>query len=79
MHGLHAPDGWSVCGCPLQLRKAQGPGAGGQQSEADTEVSVVVRAVCATKMPTLTFQDVARFRGLIADIFQGTDGMVQGQ
>jgi dynein heavy chain 2 len=63
--------GWSVCGCLLQVRKAQGPEAGGQQSKADTEVSVVVRAVCATKLPTLTFQDVARFRGLIADIFQG--------
>lgn len=32
---------------------------------------MVVKAVCATKLPTLTFQDVARFRGLIADIFPG--------
>jgi len=37
----------------------------------DSETAVVVQAVCATKLPTLTFQDVARFRGLIADIFPG--------
>lgn len=31
-----------------------------------------MRAVCATKLPTLTFQDVGRFRGLLGDIFPGT-------
>jgi hypothetical protein len=28
--------------------------------------------VCATKLPTLTLEDVGRFRGLLRDIFPGT-------
>lgn len=54
-------------GC-LQQRKTQIA----QQPDLTTETALVVRAVCATKLPTLTFQDVARFRGLIADTFPGT-------
>jgi dynein heavy chain 2 len=53
----------------VQHRKAQqGPAA--QDSAAETEL--VLRAVCATKLPTLTFEDVGRFRGLLGDIFPGT-------
>jgi hypothetical protein len=53
----------------LQLRKSHGQAP--QQAEHETEMAVVVQAVCATKLPTLTFRDVARLRGLIADIFPG--------
>jgi dynein heavy chain 2 len=53
----------------LQRRKAQqGPAAA--DSAAETEL--VLSAVCATKLPTLTFEDVGRFRGLLGDIFPGT-------
>lgn len=30
-----------------------------------------MRAVCATKLPTLTFGDNTRFRALLADLFPG--------
>eukprot|EP00878_Enallax_costatus_P040938 GHUV01047355.1.p1 GENE.GHUV01047355.1~~GHUV01047355.1.p1 ORF type:complete len:184 (+),score=38.76 GHUV01047355.1:728-1279(+) len=40
--------------------------------DPDTETSIVVRAVCATKLPTLTFEDVGRFKGLLGDVFPGT-------
>ena len=34
-------------------------------------MSLVVRSVCATKLPTLTFDDNRRFRDLLADLFPG--------
>ena len=34
-------------------------------------MSLIVRAVCATKLPTLTFDDNRRFRDLLADLFPG--------
>lgn len=42
-----------------------------QRAEEDSEAAVIVRAVCATKLPMLTFEDVRRFKALIADVFQG--------
>lgn len=56
----------------MQLRKSHGQVP--QQAELETETAVVVQAVCATKLPTLTFRDVARLSGLIADIFPGGHG-----
>lgn len=53
----------------MQHRKAQPQPAA---LDASAETAVVVRAVCATKLPTLTFEDVGRFRGLLGDIFPGT-------
>lgn len=53
----------------LQHRKEQ---QGSGTIDPDTETSIVVRAVGATKLPTLTFEDVGRFRGLLGDIFPGT-------
>jgi hypothetical protein len=43
----------------------------GQSLDAETETSLIVRAVCATKLPTLTFTDNKRFRELLADLFPG--------
>ena len=34
-------------------------------------MSLIVRSVCATKLPTLTFDDTRRFRDLLADLFPG--------
>jgi hypothetical protein len=31
----------------------------------EVEAETIVRGVCATKLPTLTFEDNSRFRGLI--------------
>lgn len=35
------------------------------------ESEIIVRAVCATKLPTLTFEDNRRFRALLGDLFPG--------
>jgi dynein heavy chain 2 len=40
--------------------------------DAAAESTIIVRAVCATKLPTLTFADNSRFRGLLDDLFPGT-------
>lgn len=32
---------------------------------------MVLRAVCVTKFPTLTFADNSRFRGMLGDLFPG--------
>jgi dynein heavy chain 2 len=53
----------------VQHRKSQ-PGSAAPDAAAET--ALVLRAVCATKLPTLTFEDVGRFRGLLGDIFPGT-------
>jgi hypothetical protein len=41
------------------------------QPDAIKEAEVVLRAVCMTKLPTLTFEDVDRFRALISDVLPG--------
>ena len=48
-----------------QARKAS------SELDASSEMSLIVRAVCATKLPTLTFDDNRRFRDLLADLFPG--------
>jgi dynein heavy chain 2, cytosolic len=53
-----------------QARKG-GAQAAQQQLDMADEATIVVRAACATKLPTLTFADNGRFRGLLADLFPG--------
>ena len=48
-----------------QARKAS------SELDASYEKSLIVRAMCATKLPTLTFDDNRRFRDLLADLFPG--------
>lgn len=52
-----------------QVRKAQGGAAEALGPQAEMEI--IVRAVCATKLPTLTFDDNNRFRALLGDLFPG--------
>lgn len=56
-----------------EARRATQQAEGGQNAAlaAAQEAEVVVRGVCATKLPTLTIEDNARFRGLLADLFPG--------
>nr|BCL66104.1 cytoplasmic dynein 1b heavy chain [Volvox africanus] len=44
----------------------------GQSVDADVEAEIIIRAVAATKLPTLTFDDNSRFKALIADLFPGS-------
>ena len=39
--------------------------------DASSEMSLVVRVVCTTKLPTLTFDDNRRLRDLLANLFPG--------
>lgn len=55
----------------LCLQHRKGSSSAGA-SDLSSETCIVVQAVCATKLPTLTFEDVERFRGLLRDIFPGT-------
>lgn len=57
------------------MRKSS-PAPASSANDLESEVAVVVRAVCATKLPTLTFEDVGRFKGLILDIFPGTQRLL---
>jgi dynein heavy chain 2 len=43
--------------------------------DAQQEVELVVRGVCATQLPTLTFEDNVRFRALLGDVFPGVEVM----
>lgn len=43
----------------------------GQVLDASAEAEIIIRSVAATKLPTLTFDDNARFRALIGDLFPG--------
>ncbi|KAG1663699.1 hypothetical protein FOA52_013267 [Chlamydomonas sp. UWO 241] len=54
-------------------RKQMGAASGGEAPPLDSaaEVSLIVRAVCATTLPKLTFDDNRRFRDLLADLFPG--------
>ncbi len=37
----------------------------GGELDGGAEAEIIVRAVCATKLPTLTFEDTRRFRALL--------------
>ncbi len=56
--------------CRCCLPQARGPDAAGPQ-RAQQETELVVRGVCTTKLPTLTFEDNTRFRALLGDTFPG--------
>ncbi len=58
----------------MQVRKA----TPGQELDLATEGEIIVRAVCATKLPTLTFDDNNRFRALLGDLFPGAPPWKQG-
>lgn len=45
----------------------------GIEMDDNSEMSLMIRAVCAVKLPTLTFDDNRRFRDLLADLFPGID------
>ncbi|MEW5298927.1 MAG: hypothetical protein WDW36_001997 [Sanguina aurantia] len=41
--------------------------------DAVVETEIIIRAVAATKLPTLTFEDNGRFRALLGDLFPGAN------
>lgn len=60
----------------LQERKG-----GSAEISPAQEMEIIIRAVCAIKLPTLTFDDNTRFRALMGDLFPGiaiTDTVGQG-
>ena len=38
---------------------------------AEQEASLLIRAVCSIKLPSLIFEDTARFTALLGDLFPG--------
>ena len=65
-HSHHSFDAVSLKFCPCydppkssQARKS------GDSLDSNGEMSLIVRSVCATKLPTLTFDDNRRFRDLL--------------